>query len=188
MNNIDTLTINLHNWKSHVPRSEPHLSSADLYALSAPEALPLADPVQLQHLSLCPTCIEEWANWCKARSAVREIGEQTNNGISLSHGYLRAAASPEMTDSVSMQSQCGNYRLEILTGGGTPCHGLVTFEALVGGNQLENSLVSICDQDGKTLLKGRLSDGRLARAIENPNEFDLSTWTVSITKDKTDKS
>ncbi len=180
MLNNDQLYNHLATWKEHAPfLGGEHLDEEALYHLAGSGSMVNADPVALQHLSLCPVCIEAWANWCHARGAA-QVTEDNASDIEFTFGYLQAAASPVLTDGVSMQSQCGSYRLDLLPQKEAQGRGLVVFEALSETEPVEDALVTIHDRNGLLLLKGRLCEGRLARPVDNPGQFDLSTWTVAI--------
>ena len=186
MTDNGTLFDRLATWKEHGSNvNASHLDEVTLYQLTAEGSLAEADSAALKHLSLCSTCMGEWANWRRARGAA-ENTEGPLADIDLSFGFLQAAASPELTESISMQSQCGSYRLDILPQEGAPDRGLVVFEALSGNERLEDAQVTIHDREGRLLLKGRLREGRLARPLNDPSQFDLSTWTVSIDTDRAD--
>ncbi len=173
----------LSSWKEYSPGEGAHFDDGTLYNLTAAGAIADAEPELLRHLSRCPTCLAEWAEWRKARSLAEE-DEAAPAAPLLAYGFLQAAASV-LHDGLSMQSQCGSYRLDLLPKVDDGLTTLIVFEVLSAEEALENALVTIHDRFGKKLLEGRLRDGRLARPIYNPDQFDLSTWTVSIMTDTT---
>lgn len=175
-----TLDNALRTWSDNAPLAEPHLDAATLFALGGAGAVTKGAGGALRHLSLCPACQREWAEWRRARSAVSEAAGENADGLLVGCGFLLAAASPGLSEGVSLPSQCGSYRLDILPQAGESGLVLAVFEVQAPELLLEAATVSVRDRQGQMLLRGTIRDGRLARAIERLADFDLSTWTVTI--------
>lgn len=171
----ESLSANLHCWKQYMHTEDDHLDTSALYKLSQPGAIPTASKNQLHHLSKCPKCLEEWANWSKARADVGELKNEREEHVSLAHGFLRAAASSGK-EPLSMQSECGRYRLDILPGTNSTQGGLAVLEA--NFPQEENGSIAVYDCSGQLVIKGTLSEGRVVKPLDDIEKFDFSTWTL----------
>jgi hypothetical protein len=158
-----------------------HLDSDLLYRMAEAEGLVSATAEAMAHLSLCPRCTHEWAQWRKAISALADTGGVEGRVI-LSFGMREAAATAKSSpEPVSLPSACGGFVLSLLPQMDDPDRGMVALEATCPERgSLEGARVSVKDHAGTIILAGRLREGRLARRCEAISSFDLSTWTVVV--------
>ena len=164
----------------------PHLAEADLVRLAAADGLAEADPKELEHLDRCPACMAAWAAWRRAFAVAREMenGEQEEEVEKMpeseeecAFGLLEAAAGrdPEPKPR-SLESSCGNWRLEILPDREDHRRGMLVLSRR--HHETETAKVVVRDRSGREILAGSLKNNRLARLCDRLDELDLSIWTV----------
>lgn len=158
----------------HVPREA-------LRRLAEPEGLDRARPEDLDHLSLCPRCLAEWAAAVRAGAGARE----PRGAPALDYGLLEAAATRDApTASRRLRTRSGAYVLALSPNVDDPSRGLVTLEvdpAFAPG--LEGRRVKVyASASGEALLDGVVRSGCLARRCEDLAAVDLGRgWTVVVT-------
>ncbi len=178
MNIQNNLEQRLRDWKSSFEFEGPHLPDDVLYRLANAGGIKNADNETARHLSLCPTCLEKWADWRRAISAAEESTQESHEEF-MSYGMLEAAASTGPLQPLNLQSRCGSFCLGVLPSMGNPDKGLLTLEAIGQiAASLEGRRVTIRDRRGTVLIDGHLHEGRVARPCEHLGEIDLSTWTI----------
>ena len=74
MNEEDRLQSCLRVWKENYTDKTTsggsdisHLSDHEIYPLAEDGGMQRADPGVIEHLSICPVCMEKWVGWRKAR-------------------------------------------------------------------------------------------------------------------------
>jgi hypothetical protein len=140
---------------------------------------------EVNHLSLCPLCLKQWADWRKAISAVADLEEgndpQEEEASSMTYGLLKAAATDKPKGPISLRSICGKFLLNLLPRVDDPEKGMVTLETTGPEDaSLEGRHVTVRDGKGLVFLEGTLRHGRLARLCEILSDIDLNTWTIVL--------
>lgn len=192
MNTENALLSSLRIWKEvYSDRTErereigDHLPMEDIYSMVGPGGIEKADDGALNHLSLCPICLEEWASWCHARTAVDkldrpETDEERTTPV-MAYGMREAAATDKPHEPISIRSSCGRFIFGLLPQLDNLEKGMVTLEAVADGDMaVEGRFVTVRDRNGLVVLEGRLHHGRLARICEKLSEIDLTTWTLVV--------
>lgn len=162
-----------------------HLSMEDLYRMAEPGGMAKAGEEAMEHLSLCPACLEEWASWRRAITILedlkREEAEPEESVPDFAYGMREAAATGRPDEPVSIRSRCGRFVLGILPKVNDPEKGMVTLEAVADEEiSVEGKSVMLRDRNGLLLLEGTLRNGRLARLCEDLSRIDLSTWSLVV--------
>ena len=170
-------------------KAESHLPMEELYRMAGPGGVEIADDKALNHLSFCPVCLEEWASWCNALTALDELdrletGEDETIPV-MAWGMREAAATVRPDEPVSIQSSCGRFIFGLLPRLDNQEKGMVTLEAVADGDMsVEGRYVTVRDRNGLVVLEGRLRHGRVARTCEKLSEIDLTTWTLVVDEKK----
>ena len=156
-----------------------HLSEDELCRLAGPGGVSTGAPESVAHLSRCAHCLAAWADWRRAVSAA-EGGPETE-APDTAYGFLKAAAGRTAREPLNLPSACGRFTLHLLPQMDAPEQGMVALEA---GERAQASLegreVAVRDRKGRTIVDGRLHEGRLARRCEDLSLFDLTAWTVIV--------
>ena len=156
-----------------------HLPDDELYRLARSGGVPAGTPESVEHLSRCAVCLAAWADWRQAVSTAEE--ERETEAPDLAYGFLKAAAGRTVREPLNLQSACGRFTLHFLPQMGDPEQGMVALEVNVQEQALlEGREIAVRDRHGRTILDGRLHEGRLARRCESLSVFDLTTWTVIV--------
>ena len=153
--------------------------------MAGPGGIERADDEALNHLSLCPICLEEWASWCSALRTVdeldRPVADEDEPIPAMTYGMREAAATDKPDEPISIRSSCGRFIFGLLPQLDNPEKGMVTLEAVADGDMaVEGRYVTVRDRNGLVVLEGRLRHGRLARTCEKLSEIDLTTWTLVV--------
>lgn len=161
-----------------------HPTDENIYMMAEDGGMQTAAPGMLEHLSLCPVCMEKWADWREAITAVEEESTEPVTMPLATHGILRAAATTGSKDPLSSLSGCGRFRLEAAPPIDSSDRWLITLEVVrEEDTTLEGREVIARERNGRVLLEGRIRQGRMARYWVSPGDFDLSCWTL-IEKDR----
>ncbi|MBW2204379.1 MAG: hypothetical protein JRF52_09860 [Deltaproteobacteria bacterium] len=192
MNTENELASSLQTWKEVYPvrtegdrGADVHLDMEDLYSMAGPGGIEKADDKALNHLSLCPICLEEWASWFRALRAVDELdrpeASEDETIPVMAYGMREAAATAKPEEPISIRSSCGRFIFGLLPQLDNLEKGMVTLEAVADGDMaVEGRYVTVRDRNGLVVLEGRLRHGRLARICEKLSEIDLTTWTLVV--------
>jgi hypothetical protein len=192
MNTENELASSLQTWKEVYPvrtegdrGADVHLDMEDLYSMAGPGGIEKADDKALNHLSLCPICLEEWASWFRALRAVDELdrpeASEDETIPVMAYGMREAAATAKPEEPISIRSSCGRFIFGLLPQLDNLEKGMVTLEAVADGDMaVEGRYVTVRDRNGLVILEGRLRHGRLARICEKLSEIDLTTWTLVV--------
>ena len=179
-------------WKDIYPaRTEPdvagggHLSIEALYRMAGSGGIERSGDEAVNHLSLCPECLEKWASWRRALTAVDELERpetaEEQEAPVMAYGLREAAATAKPEEPVSMRSSCGRFILGLLPRVDNSDKGMVTIEAAADGKMsVEGRHFTVRDRNGLVVLEGRLRHGRLARTCEKLTDLDLTAWTLVV--------
>jgi hypothetical protein len=105
--------------------------------------------------------------------------------IVYSYGFLKAAATA-FSEPVFLHSHCRRFVLGIFTDPEQPDKGMVTLDVAdtTGFREdtdgMEDRQALVKDALGKTVLKARIHHGRAAARIADINQYDFSTWTLTL--------
>jgi hypothetical protein len=157
-----------------------HLSEKALYQMALSGGIKTADPKDVAHLSLCPLCLNQWANFRKSISDIEDaMGYEEQRFVSW--GMLEAAATDKPIEAVRLKSACGKFFLGLLPQVGNPESGMITLELeSKTALELEGHRAVVRDHEGRILLEGAICQGRLARRIEKLSSINFTHWTVVI--------
>jgi hypothetical protein len=187
MNEDAVLEICLETWQSVYlkPNREDgeekvHLSEKVLYQMALSGGINEADPKDSAHLSLCPFCLNQWAQFRKSISDVEDATGYKEQRF-VAWGMLEAAATNKPVEAVRLKSSCGRFFLGLLPQMGNPESGMITLELeSKTALELEGHKATVRDQQGRILLEGVLCQGRLARRIDKLTNINLKHWTVVV--------
>ncbi len=154
-----------------------HLTPTAIHSLSRPGGLENALNTKLDHLSSCPECLKQWSTAC-SQSTLQ--GEDAADDW-YSGGMLEAAASQRSPGIIVLPSNCENFEIRLLPQDGSTKKYMAVVEVVsLRKSDFENSHIFIKDKDGKLLLEGKVAGARLAREIEDLDEFDISAWSMIV--------
>ena len=164
---------------------DDHLSMEALYSMAGPGGIEKEGDEALNHLSLCPICLKEWASWRRALTAVDELDRpeaiEDETIPVMAYGMREAAATAKPDEPINIRSSCGRFIFGLLPQLDNLEKGMVTLEAVADGDMtVEGRYVTVRDRNGLVVLEGRLRHGRLARTCEKLSEIDLTTWTLVV--------
>jgi hypothetical protein len=187
MNEDTALAIYLQTWQSVYLKPSPeggeekvHLSEKVLYQMALSSGINDADPKDSAHLSLCPLCLNQWAEFRKSISDIEDAANYKEQRF-VAWGMLEAAAGDKPVEAVRLKSSCGRFYLGLLPQMGNPENGMITLELeSKTASELEGHKVTVRDNQGRILLEGALCQGRLARRIEKLPNINLKHWTVVV--------
>jgi hypothetical protein len=190
MNRENTLEQCLQIWKG-VRAAAPaqsagpgdHIPMEALYRMAGPGGIEKSSHEEVDHLSLCPDCLDKWASWRCAIHDVEELDrpetDEEDASTILSCGLREAAASFRSSEPLTIRSSCGRFILGLLPQVDDSNKGLVTLEAAAEGSMsVEGRRFIVRDRNGVVVLDGTLHHGRLAKTCERLSELDLSAWTL----------
>ena len=165
--------------------ADDHLPMEALYRMAGPGGIEKEGDEALNHLSLCPVCLEEWASWRRALTTVDELdrpeASEDETIPVMAYGMREAAATAKPEEPINIRSSCGRFIFGLLPQLDNLEKGMVTLEAVADGDMtVEGRYVTVRDRNGLVVLEGRLRHGRLARTCEKLSEIDLTTWTLVV--------
>lgn len=105
------------------------------------------------------------------------------------YGFLKAAAT-DFSEPVFLNSHCRRFVLGIFTDPEAPDQGMITLDvtdadsAGKGTKTMEDRLALVKDASGRTILNARIHHGRAAARIHDINQYDFSTWTITLSPSK----
>ena len=165
------------------PYDIPHILEEDIYKMAEDGGMEVADPKAIEHLSLCPVCMDNWVGWREAVS-VLEPGGAEEESI-MSYGLVEAAATYDIKEAINYHSACGRFTLTLSPPLDSEEEWLVTLRAVDDHISFEGVYIEIRDRNGVLLLEGKLVNGRLARYRGDLSNVDLSNWTIIEKKEET---
>ncbi len=176
---MNTLSTALNTWQMWAQASgETHLPPETIYQLSLNKGLKQASEADLNHLSACPGCLDQWELLC-----FLDTETEDDSADIIAFGRLKAAASDETLpgrEPVYLRSGCGRFELGIFPEPGRPGKGMVTLDLTEKTQPLDGALATVKDASGRTILAGKIVHSRTAAKIEDIDSLDLSLWTVVI--------
>lgn len=169
-----------HEQSTAAPVDDAHLSPEKIYQLAVPGEILSAPQKELNHLSVCASCMSDWAFWSRVHT--EDPGETADDMPStITGGMLKAAASPGEREALKLKSACGRFLLGVFPEMGTPDRGLITLEAIADAYGIYNGkTVGVRDAKNRIVLSGVMENNRIARRCENFQDIDLSSWTLVI--------
>lgn len=170
----------------HLTKEKIHLSTEAIYRMAGSGGIAMAEDKMIDHLSLCPGCLEEWVEWIKAIESLEDLESiDEQEPPIMTYGMREAAATGKAAGPVSIKSSCGRFILELLPQIDNPDRGMVTVETIAGQETaIKNQHITVRDRNGYVLIDGILIHGRLARTCDNLSEIDLSTWTLVVNEEE----
>jgi len=169
-------------WAQYRKPEAAHIALDRLYGFSKEGGLQQATLEEMKHLSMCPACLDQWAAF-QADTAPCPADAYDKKPAMMGGGILKAAAS-ELTDPLSIQSECKNLTLGIFPDIDDPDTGMAVLE--ITGQDLVRSCdgkgVCVRDNQGKVILKNKIRHGRAASRISSLGDLDFSQWTFTIDK------
>ena len=169
-----------HDVQTASPLENEHLRPERIYELAVPGEILSAPAKEINHLSVCASCMSDWAFWSRVHT--EDPGELENDmPVTISGGMLKAAASPGEREALKLKSTCGRFLLGILPEVATPERGLITLEAITDAREIYNGkTASVRDAKNRNILSGVIENNRIARRCEDFQGIDLSSWTLVI--------
>ena len=169
-------------WAKYSPALKNHILEQRLYLFSLANGLQEADKDEINHLSLCPQCLNIWKTFCDLSASTRADDYDTKGSESiLSFGVLQAASS-EFTKPVYIKSDCERFMLGIFPETGNLKKAMIVLET-VGDEKIYHEMTSLVkDAEGLTILDAKIKHGRAAVKIDNLDIINLSTWSVVLSK------
>ena len=166
-------------WNNACIVSEEHLVLDRLYQMSRTDGLKNASAWELEHMSLCPVCLDNFELFSIASSL--DAAEEEETFELISYGYLKAASS-ELAEPVSLKSNCGNFILSIFPEINSSTDGMAVIETALETDRFDNHQACVRDAGGNVILRSRIIQGRSAVKIDFIDRLDLSQWTIVISK------
>jgi len=170
----------LHLWKDHFSADvvgqsagTQHLDSEKLRKMVAAGGINNADPADIEHLSTCPDCIEEWSRLC----AQNAEGEPQSNTASMpiSYGVFDVDVTGQ-SENLTLVSSCKKFTLTI--GSSQDESNLKTISLKVSDPYLEDSIIQIRDRNGIIIAEGKIDKGEITANYSSLPAFDLTVWTL----------
>lgn len=165
-------------WKEYSAFEQDHLSMQRLYELSLTDGLKNAEEYEVEHLSLCPQCLDNWEVFCDVTMPFTADDYDEEYSI-LSCGFLKAA-STGFTESIYIKSDCKKFRLGIFPEIDNPANGMAVLETIDENRSYDGMEASIMDAKGKIVLKNIIKHGRAVSKIDNLDTLELSKWTIVL--------
>lgn len=157
-----------------------HIDEARIFGLAHAENMAAATDHEIDHLSTCPTCMEDWSFWVRVRQSSDNDMDMDFPAV-LSGGMLRAAASPGGVEALRLQSFCGRFMLGILPEIDNPEKAMITLETVADSDRsLDARTAEVRDANHRIILTGRFAQGRIAGICDHVNRIDLGAWTLII--------
>lgn len=153
-----------------------HLQEGLLFAMALRGGLATADPSWVNHLSLCPVCMDKWNEICNILDSEEEF---TGREVVLGTGTLKAASGDRM-EKLKLNSECGMFTLTIFPSrkdnGGTVVLNITNRFA----GRFEGRTATVCDAVGEMIIQGAIREGSLARKVKQIEKFDFKEWNVIV--------
>ncbi len=165
-------------WKDHSVHNQDHLSMQRLYELSLSDGLRNAHDYEIDHLSLCPLCLDNWEAFCAVTESFSADDYDEEHTI-MSCGFLKAA-STGFTEPVYIKSDCKKFMLGIFPDIDNPQKGMAVLETIEEERSCDDMNASVMDARGQIILKNIIKHGRAASKIEHLDALDLSKWTIVL--------
>ena len=171
-------------WKEYSAFEQDHLSMQRLYQLSLTDGLKNAKEYEIEHLSLCPHCLDNWEVFCSVTEPLTAVDYEEEHTL-ISCGFLKAA-STGFTEPVYIKSDCKKFMLGIFPEIDSPGNGMAVLETIDERKSYDGMEANIMDAKGQIVLKNIIKHGRAASKIEHLDTLNLSKWTI-VLSDTSDK-
>jgi len=156
-----------------------HLSQEKLRELAQPSALEKSvSDTDFEHLSACPSCLEQWAFFCKQNESHEE--DRGTSKTSMTYGTVEDDDVMGQSAVQHLTSTCGRFILSLSPLKDSSSQLAVTLKSVEPS--LKNHRVQVRDKGGRILLHGTLTSQELSAVIADSDRIDLSVWTVIITE------
>lgn len=171
-------------WANHSPElNEEHIPIETLIQYALPNGFKGASTYDIRHLSLCPRCLNNFFFLSETEDDFNSIENKEDDQFILDFGMLKAAAS-DMTNPVELRSDSRRFTLGIYPDEDNPNHALLILQT--EENKFEGSLVCIKDARNRLIMNARIQLGKASQTTDHLDQFDLSTWSLSLTTGKED--
>ncbi len=172
----------LKTWAKYLPLPKNHISKQKLYMFSLENGLQKADKDEINHLSLCPQCLDAWKTFCDLSTSTRaDDYDEKGGGSILSFGTLQAASSG-FTKPVYIKSDCERFMLGIFPETGNLKKAMIVLETVDDEKLYQEMTAQVKDAEGITILDAKIKHGRAAVKTDNLDIINLSTWSVVLSK------
>ncbi len=165
-------------WKEHSVFEQDHLSMQRVYELSLTDGLRNAHEYEIDHLSLCPLCLDNWEAFCAVTASFTADDYDEEHTI-MSCGFLKAAATG-FTGPVYIKSDCKKFMIGIFPKIDNPEKGMAVLETIDEERSYDDMKASVMDAKGQIILKNIIKRDRAASKIEYLDSLDLSKWTLVL--------
>jgi len=169
-------------WAEYSPLPKDHISAQKLYQFSLEGGLQKANKYEINHLSLCPQCLNAWKTLCDFSGSKQadDYDEKGNQDI-LSFGILQAASSG-FVEPVYIKSECGKFMLGIFPEVDNPKKAMIVLETVDDEKIYQGMTASVMDAKSNIIMDARIKHGRAAVKADNLDAIDLSTWSIVLSR------
>jgi len=182
MENNNLLRKYITTWYDHkkiIMADEIHLQENELFEMALPGGLGTAEEKSLDHLSLCPVCmdrLEEFRTISETESPEDFWGDAILMGV----GGLKAASDDKL-ETLTLKSRCGRFLLSVFPSQKEDAGTVVLKISSGAPDSFEGKMVTLCDAAGNLIVQGVIREGSLARKVTQLGRFDLKQWNAIIT-------
>ena len=170
----------LHLWKDHFSADvegqsseTQHLDEGKLRQMVEPGGISEASPEDLDHLSTCPVCLEEWSLLCTLPSGEKK--RDSLEPLPISYGIFEDDVTGQ-SGNLILKSTCKTFTLSIHPAQNDSNHGIISLK--VSDPALDNIIIQVRDRNGLIITEGKVEKGELLTDVSLLNSFDLTIWTV----------
>ncbi len=172
-------------WASTAKADGDHIDQSRLEVLASEGGMASALPHEMEHLSLCPVCMESWNRLVQAASSGEEDSTvsldhiETAPDFSMDYCMMQAAASPQ-AHAVEMVSASGDFTVSILPDMEEEESVMVTLQ--VAPDRLpkyEGKEAVVRDYFGDVLFQRPITGGRAAALLEEADFKRLQLLSIT---------
>lgn len=156
---------------------EEHLPIERLITFARPGGLKKAEEYEIEHLSLCPQCLEEFTLLLPLEDETDIEQPGIDDGCEVGFGLLKAAKT-RLTQPLELTSGCRRFMLGIYPDEESSDKALFVFKTLEG--EYDGAQVRIKDANGKQIMNSVVYGGRAAQTTQKLSDLDFSSWTVVL--------
>ncbi len=164
-----------------------HITDEQLHEIIQPGGMDRVSPEFLAHLSLCPACQKRWLACSSIAAEIpasAKIAIQSRGAADdwFTGGRMEAAQGDDVSLPLLLNSRCGHFRLHVYPDRDAVGCGMVVLEhqRLEGGRDPEGCEVEVRDANGRTILRGTMRSGHIAKQSDILNRIDLQAWVVQV--------
>lgn len=169
-------------WDQSVFSTQEHLPVQRLYEMGQTGGFKSAAPFELEHLSLCPACLDHLGLFSMADEAATGLEEEDVYQI-IGYGFLKAAAAG-LSEPVEAKSSCKNFILSIYPEVDSTSRGMAVLTVARETDRFDGLQASVRDASCTVILKSTIVQGRAAVKIDFLDRLDLSEWTIILSKNQ----